>query len=229
MWPNVHERDRMTDREQAIIAEAKANGFKDCTEVFDALGFDSINASGIRRDTLQVSSRWIEDAGVEFVYLVPDGHTDIPKNRRTGCYNLTAVVAYKEAYYARLRHEEWKRSYDSAVETREQYGAQTKNMDWDAYIEGLGPEPPLPDAAVVAAAVGRQQAKASAEQAAKAAVVQQAANRDEEIRSVLRTYTGPLNDRGLPRRRYLNAHAGFKISGADKRRIWPEIRAETVD
>ena len=214
------------DGDHAIIAEAKANGFKDCVEVFDALGFDSINASGIRRNTLQVASRWIQDAEVEFVYLIPDGHTDIPKNKRTGCYDVAAVVAYKEAYYARLRHAEWKRAYDSAVETRDKYGAQTKNMDWDAYIEGLGPEPPLADEAIIAVVEERRRAKVSDTERAEAEQVEQSDESDKRIVAALRAYDGPLNKRGLPPKRALNAHAGFPISGDDKRRLWPRANAD---
>ena len=213
----------MTDQEQAIIAEAKANGFKDCVEVFDALGFDSINASGIRRDTLQVSARWIQDAVVEFVTIIPDGHTDIPKNKRTGCYDVAAVVAYKEAYYARLRHEEWTRNMNTALESRQRYGAQTKLMNWDAYIEGLGPEPPLADEAVIAVVEERRRAKSANTERAEAEQVEQSDESDKRIVAALRAYDGPLNKRGLPPKRALNAHAGFPISGDDKRRLWPQV------
>ena len=48
---------------------------------------------------------------------------------------------------------------------------------------------------------------------------------DAEILQALRTYDGPLNKRGLPPRRALNAHAEFKISGDDKRRLWPVANA----
>ena len=90
----------MTPEEQGLLRQAHIDGFRDCTEVFVALGFEAINAGGIRRDTLQVSARWIVDAGVEFVYIIPDGYTDVPKNKRTGCYDVASVVAYKNAFYA---------------------------------------------------------------------------------------------------------------------------------
>ena len=37
------------------------------------------------------------------------------------------------------------RAHDSAVEAWAMHGANSHDMDWDAYIESLGPEPPQPD------------------------------------------------------------------------------------
>ena len=79
-------------------------GFMDCSDVFDALGFDRVNASGTPRSVMQVAYRWIADAGFEVEYVIPDGITDVPKSQRTGCYadDLPAIVAYKDAWYAEL-------------------------------------------------------------------------------------------------------------------------------
>ena len=48
------------------------------------------------------------------------------------------------------------------------------------------------------------------------------ADRRESIIAALRSYNGPLTRNGLPNRRALNEHAGFKIEGWEKRECWPE-------
>ena len=47
--------------------------------------------------------------------------------------------------------------------------------------------------------------------------------RRAEVLEVLRSYTGPLTKRGLPKRKPLNDHAGFPIEGWEKRECWPEV------
>ena len=87
-----------------------------------------------------VAYRWLREAGEEVVYLIPDGYTDVPKTKRTGCYPdaFARVLAYKEAVYARRRHTEWHYAMREAVRAREQEGAITKNMNWDVYIAIAG-------------------------------------------------------------------------------------------
>ena len=49
---------------------------------------------------------------------------------------------------------------------------------------------------------------------------------------VLRSYIAaglPLNRNGLPPRKALNEHAGFRIEGWEKRECWPEAQAEPAD
>ena len=104
--------DRKAQREmlqRTAIADATAVGFRDCHAVFDALGFDRVNAGGITRSSLQVASRWIVDAGFALESIVPDGYGSIPKAERTGCHadDLPDIVAFKDAYYANLRLDEW--------------------------------------------------------------------------------------------------------------------------
>ena len=99
--------DRLAQREmlqRKAIADATAVGFRDCHAVFDALGFDRVNAGGITRSSLQVAARWIVDAGFALESIVPDGYGSIPKAERTGCHvdDLPAIVAFKDAYYAEL-------------------------------------------------------------------------------------------------------------------------------
>ena len=42
----------------------------------------------------------------------------------------------------------------------------------------------------------------------------------------LRTYTGPMTKNRLPQRKALNAHAGYKIEGWEKRECWPDAQTE---
>ena len=44
------------------------------------------------------------------------------------------------------------------------------------------------------------------------------------VLEALRSYTGPLTKRGMPKRRPLNEHAGFRIEGWEKRECWPEVQ-----
>ena len=50
-----------------------------------------------------VAYRWIEDAGEEVVYLIPDGITDVTKSERTGCY--TDVFAPRAGLQRSARRE----------------------------------------------------------------------------------------------------------------------------
>ena len=47
--------------------------------------------------------------------------------------------------------------------------------------------------------------------------------RREAIIVALDSYDGPLTRNGLPNRRALNEHAGFKIEGWEKRALWSEV------
>ena len=178
-----------TDR--AIVDEAVAKGFMPCRAIRDGLGWDKPGPNGNYYSSMQVAYRWIEDAGEQVVYLIPDGPTDVTKSERTGCWPdvFARVLAYKNAVYAKRRHDEWTANMASAVEAREQYGAQTKLMDWDAYIEGLGPEPPAPDDAVLT--------RVEEQRAATAAVkAEQATLEEEQLLQAAREYTGPMNAKG---------------------------------
>ena len=48
--------------------------------------------------------------------------------------------------------------------------------------------------------------------------------RRADVLEALRSYTGPLTKRGLPKRKPLNEHAGFRIEGWEKRECWPEAQ-----
>ena len=188
---------------QQVIDEARAAGFMDCLAIRNALGWDKPKPNGSYYSSMQVAYHWIERAGETVVYLEPDGESGIPKTKRTGVYAdvFERVLAYKVAHYAKKRHEEWSVNMADALAAREAEGAITKNMNWDVYIDGLGPEPLMGDRAILVA-------------------VQD--TKDERILAALRSYTGPLNRKGLPKRRPLEAHAGFYMERRDVKRLWPQ-------
>ena len=172
--------------DQQIVADAKTNGFMDCLVMRNALGWDKPKANGSYYSSMQVAYRWLRDAGEEVVYLIPDGYTDVSKSKRTGCYPdvFARVLAVKEAYYARLRYTEWHYAKRTAEEARKHEGAVTKNMDWDAYIEGLGPEPEYIPSVLEKVDTERADALATA----------------------CREYAGPVNRKGYPKRRLFAVH-----------------------
>ena len=198
------------DSDRQIIADAKANGFMACRAIRDGLGWDKPGPNGNYYSSMQVAYRWIEDAGEQVVYLIPDGPTDVTKSERTGCWPdvFSRVLAYKNAVYAKRAHDEWTANMASAVEAREQYGAQTKNMDWDAYIEGLGPEPPTPDDGVIAGVAERVAVKWTVK-------VAEAAGEEARLLQAAREYTGPMNKTGTyPKGEFLG------LRGKAKRDLW---------
>ena len=91
-------------------------------------------------------------------------------------------------------------------------------MDWDVYIDSLGPEPPQPDfdPDAVNASVQRQEQVVTINPTRRLAIV-----------AALRSYMAaglPLNKNYLPKRNLLNAHARFKIAGWEKRECWTEAQ-----
>ena len=57
----------------ALIADAKVNGFMDAKAVRDGLGWDKPGPNGNYYSSIGTATRWIEEAGEEIVYLIPDG------------------------------------------------------------------------------------------------------------------------------------------------------------
>ena len=111
--------ERIAQREmlqRKAIADATAVGFRNCHAVFDALGYDRVNAGGYTRSSLQVAAKWIVDAGFVLESIVPDGYGSIPKAERTGCHvdDLPEIVAFKDAYYLLLKQAEWDAAVPSA-------------------------------------------------------------------------------------------------------------------
>ena len=204
------EHQEMIDRTQ--IAVAKDKGFRDCNEVFDFLGIPEINAGGIRRSKLQVATRYILEAGFKPTVIVEDGYTDVPKAERWGCWagELVEVINYLAAKDAKREYEEWKGTYDWAVEARAMYGAQTLNMNWDTYIESLGPEPPQPDIdpdAIQEAGKARREAE-----------------KNDALAAAIQSYAGEFNKFDLPRFRQFQEHiwkeAGVRIKRRQIAGLW---------
>ena len=217
--------ERLAQREmlqRKAIADATAVGFRDCHAVFDALGFDRVNAGGITRSSLQVAARWIVDAGFALEYIVPDGYGSIPKAERKGCHvdDLPEIVAYKAAVDLARQQREWDAAVPSAIAARKQEGAITRNMNWDVYIESWGERPEADSEAIIDAGLRRDEI----EQAEDFADHQ----RDEMIIAAMREYDGPLNRRGLPRmrplRQYLEDYDVGRITRAERNELWAKVQ-----
>ena len=205
------------------IIEAIDAGFMGCSEVFDALGFERVNASGTPRSVMQVAYRWIRDAGFEVEYVIPDGMTDVPKSQRTGCYvyDLPSIVAYKDAWYLSLKQFEWDTAITGARQAQEQDG-DGGNMNWTVYIKSLGDRPKV-DANALDAASGRRTTIEQAEREADR-------KRDETIIAAMREYDGPLNRKGSPRmrplRQYLEAYDVGRITRGERNELWAKRKTE---
>ena len=92
--------------EYDAIQAAKDNGFMDCREIRDALGWDKLNpGTGEPYSAMGVAYRWIEDADEEVVYpLAEDGRRITSLTYRSGCWGsaFPHILEVKEAYYAAL-------------------------------------------------------------------------------------------------------------------------------
>ena len=216
------------DADHQIIADAKANGFMDCRAVRDALGWDKPNAKGAYHSSLQVAHHWIEKAGEEVVYLIPDGITDVTKSERTGCYPdaFARVLAAKEQWDAERADREQK-SWDDAQKAKDDFDRQKAEALAALILKQT--EERAAQAAEQAERYAQIDAARDAEillliaeaDAADAQILTPA--RRTVVLEALRSYTGPLTKRGLPKRRALNEHAGFRIEGWEKRECWPEV------
>ena len=103
----------------------------DCRAVRDALGWDKPNAKGVYHSSLGVAHHWIEKAGEEVVYLIPDGITDVTKSERTGCYPdaFARVLAAKEQWDADRAARE-KKSWDDAQKAKDDFDRQKALRPW---------------------------------------------------------------------------------------------------
>ena len=216
------------DADHQIIADAKANGFMDCRAVRDALGWDKPNAKGVYHSSLQVAFHWIEKAGEEVVYLIPDGITDVTKSERTGCYPdvFARVLAVKERWDADRAVREQK-SWDNAQKAKDDF-----DLNKAEELAALFLKQTEERAAQVAERAERYAQIDAARDAEIPLLIAEADAADAqiltparraEVLEALRSYTGPLTKRGLPKRRPLNEHAGFRIEGWEKRECWPEV------
>ena len=128
---NRHER---TEAALKVIKEATAKGFMNCKAIVRALYPDRYPDRPVR---WEAAYRWMADAGVEVVYLAPDGDTDVRKAERTGCWaaDFPPVLAYKEAYYLQIGVNDWTRNVKGALEA---------GLSQDEAEEMMGPSPPAP-------------------------------------------------------------------------------------
>ena len=219
--------ERLAQREmlqRKAIADATAVGFRDCHAVFDALGYDRVNAGGYTRSSLQVACKAIDDAGHEVEYIVADGYGSIPKAERIGCYAdaLPEIVAYRDAIDLARQQAEWDAAVPSAIEARRQEGPITKFMNWDMYIESWG-ERPVADSEAVAAAAERREAIEQAERQADRA-------RDVVLLAAISGYIkagGRVNQRGRPYLRDFNLYIADldvgRITRADRNELWAKV------
>ena len=220
------------DSDHAIIAAAKANGFMDCRAVRDALGWDKPNAKGVYRSSLSVAIHWIEKAGEEVVYLIPDGITDVTKSERTGCYPdaFARVLAAKEKWDADRAVREQK-SWDDAQALKDAFDKQKA----DELAELIAQQ----EAALVQRAAEQAERYVQIDAARDAEILLLIAEADaadaqimtperkEQVTAKLREYVAaglPLNRNGLPPKKALNEYAGFGIEGWEKRECWPEAQ-----
>ena len=226
MTPYEQRKAAEAEADGQIIAEATFNGFMNCRAVRDGLGFDQPKANGSYYSAMEVTYNFVIQAGEEIVTLIPDGITDVRKSERTGVYadTFTRVKAHKEAVYAERKWREWKEAMASALSSEPEYGAKTDLMDWNVYIESLGPEPPQPDWQVLEAVKVKAEAREAHSRDLAAARTQDTFERDTAILVALRSYDGPRNKRGLPRTKPLREHAGIPdISNDEKRRLWESV------
>ena len=203
-----------TDRQ--IIADAKANGFMDCRAIRDALGWDKPGPNGNYYSSMQVAYRWLQDAGEEVVYLIPDGITNVTKSERTGCYPdaFARVLAAKEKWDADRAVREQK-SWDDAQAQKDAFDKQK--------ADELAALTAQQDADRKARAAERAERYAQIDAARDAEIqllIAEAEASDEphteaEILEAMREYTGPMNKRGTyPKGPFMG------LRGKAKRELW---------
>ena len=223
----------ITETQQNILDAAREDGFRNCNEVFDVLGFEEINAGGIRRSKYQVATRWIEDAGQEVIKLFDDGYTNVPNNLRTGTYFLPEVVAAKNAYYEAIRakeQESWDAS-DAALEAEEAFKA-ARIEEADAAHQARQAEIAANQRAAEIrlyerrwhdwAALGVSQEQllnmlGSHPDGSAAPPILYGPPTDGDIEEFFEHYTGPYTRRGYPKGR---TFLGRTITGQHKRQLW---------
>ena len=111
-------------REFESLNVAKANGFMNCREIRDALGYDHLNpGTGEPYSAMRVAYRWMRDAGVEVAYpLEEDGRRITSLTFRSGCNgsDFPHILEVKEAYYAEIAARE-KKSWDDAQKAKDDF------------------------------------------------------------------------------------------------------------
>ena len=226
-------------REFESLNVAKANGFMDCRDIRDALGYDQPNpGTGEPYSAMGVAYRWMRDAGVGIAYpLEEDGRRITSLTYRSGCNgsDFPHILDVKNAYYAEIAARE-KKSWDDAQKAKDDFDRE-KALALAALIlkqtedrAAQAAEQAARYAEIDAARDTEIQSLIAEADAADAQILTPA--RRSEVLEALRSYVAaglPLNRNGLPPRKPLNEHAGFRIEGWEKRECWPEVQAEPAD
>ena len=222
---------QLQDEHDAIQA-AKANGFMDCREIRDALGWDKPNpGTGEPYSAMGVAYRWIEDADEEVVYpLEEDGRRITSLTFRSGCWaaDFPHILEVKESYYAALDAASQK-SWDDAQAAKDEFDRK-KAEELAALIAQQ-------DADRRARATERAERYAQLDAARDAEIARliSESEAEDEPRTIpaarraaiiadLRTYIGPLSKNKLPTRKGLKDHSKLNIQGWEKRECWPEAQ-----
>ena len=205
----------------------------DCRAVRDALGFDQPKANGSYYSSMEVTYNYAAKAGEEVVYLIPDGYTNVRKTYRTGLYTdaFARVKAHKDATDAKRAYDDWHRNMNQGLAARAKYGAVTSLMDWDAYIEAFGPEPPAPRQEVIDRVNAAKAAEAEVERQVEIEDRRISNEDDEDIIEILLAHEwdeSELNDNGLPRRNVLRNLLGRKLDNENKKRLWALAEEQRV-
>ena len=224
--------------EYDAIQAAKANGFMDCRDIRDALGWNKPRPDGSYYSATGVAYRWIEDADEEVVYVLEeDGRRITSLTYRSGCWatDFPHILEVKEAYYADIAARE-RKSWDDAQAAKDAFDQQKAEelaaliLQQEAARRERVAERTAYHAQMDAARdeeVQRLILEAEAEEVAEAAQIM-TPERKEQVMAKLWGYVEEglrLNKNGLPPRNALNTYAGFNIAGWEKRECWPEVRA----
>ena len=236
----------VTVAETELIAEATAQGFMDCPAVVRALGFE------MPPTRWAAAYRFIHEAGEPVAFVIPDGYTGVRRALRTGVYAdaFPRVLAYKEAYYARVDHDNWKANMDRALAVRAEYPEEEEFFK--STCDEIGPEPPAPDWELLEACAQKAEAlDQSAKQ--KAEALNQASKQEYEdyvrdqkqaiqdrralqlairpedwqtrVMEVMEERPGSLNRRGYPATFYIREQSGIhSLTHREKRELWNEVQ-----
>ena len=140
------------------------------------------------------------------------------------------VLAAKETWDAALDAAREKKSWDDAQAAKDEFDKQKadelaaliaqQDADRAQRASGTGSERYAQLDAARDAEIQRLISESEAEDEPRTIP----ADRRAAIIADLLTYTGPMTKNRLPQRKALNAHAGYKIEGWEKRECWPEAQ-----
>ena len=223
-------RDAQKQMEYDVIQTAKGNGFMDCREIRNALGWEGLKGDGTPYSPTGVAYRWIDDADEEVVYVLPeDGRRITSLTYRSGCNSsaFPRILEVKEAYYADMAAASQK-SWDDAQARKDAYDKQKA----DELVELVARQEA--DRAQRAVEQAERYAQLDSERDAEIQRLtaqleaEDVPHTDAEILEVVRTYPvdGPRNRKGYPKGQDLLVHAGFRITRQQKKRACQTLALE---